>query len=294
MDFVQEIHPGVFLLDTNHFGQPGLGGAYIIHAEEVALVDTGASLAKERILLGLKALGIERTKVKWIFLTHVHLDHAGGAGAVISALPNATVVVHPRGAKHLVDPSKLVASTKSATGERFRFYGEAFPIPEERICTGTDGEVFPLGSLKVLAIDSPGHAPHHLCFFIPEHGLLFTGDALGLYIKGRLLPTTVPPSFDLVAWLATLERLASLKPQKLLFAHFGPGEPKLIEEYRALLLAWVERVRRHQEKPEEEAISAVLSELRREGWPVGPGVSGDWAMSVRGVLQYLHRKEASG
>jgi len=292
MWFLNEVCPNVFLVDIEHFGQPGLGGAYIVVSEEIALVDTGTSFAKERILAGLKELGIRKDRVKWIFLTHVHLDHAGGAGALLPEFPNATVVVHPRGAKHLADPTKLVASTKSAVGERFRFYGEAVPIPENRIYSAQDGEIFQLGKLRVQAIDSPGHAPHHLCFFVLERGWLFTGDAVGLYIKGRLLPTTVPPSFDLEASLATIDRLAAINPKKLLFTHFGPGEPTLIEEYRKLLLSWVERVRRHLDKPEEEAVSAVLAEIQAEGFPMGPGVSGDWSMSVRGVLQYLRRREA--
>jgi len=294
MEKVQEVLPQLFLVDINHFGQPGLGGAYIFQDDDVALFDAGTSLAKDRILGALDALGVNRDQVRWIFLTHVHLDHAGGAGALLLELPNATVVVHPRGAKHLVDPTKLVASTKSAVGERFRFYGEALPIPEERLHPAQDGEIFPLGKIQVQAIYSPGHAPHHLCFFLPQRGWLFTGDAVGLYIKGRLLPTTVPPNFDLEASLATLDRLAALRPQKLLFTHFGPGEPTLIEEYRKLLLSWVERVRRHLDKTEEEAVSAILAEIQAEGFPVGPGVSGDWSMSVRGVLGYLRRREAGG
>jgi len=293
MVVLEEVLPALFLVDIHHFGQPGLGGAYILQDEgEAALFDAGTSLAKDRILEAMDALGIKRAQVRWIFLTHVHLDHAGGAGALLPEFPNAKVVVHPRGAKHLADPTKLVASTKNAVGERFRFYGEAVPIPENRIYSAQDGEIFQLGKLRVQAIDSPGHAPHHLCFFVPERGWLFTGDAVGLYIKGRLLPTTVPPSFDLEASLATLDRLAALNPKKLLFTHFGPGEPTLIEGYRKLLLSWVERVRRHLDKPEEEAVSAVLAEIQAEGFPVGPGVSGDWSMSVRGVLQYLRRREA--
>lgn len=295
MTFVQKIRPGLFLVDIEHFGEPGLGGAYIFAAGgEVALFDAGTSLAKERILQALTELGFSRSQVKWIFLTHVHLDHAGGAGALIPELPNATVVVHPRGAKHLVDPSKLVASTKSATGERFRFYGEARPIPENRIYAASDGEIFPLESLQIQAIDAPGHAPHHLCFFIPKEGLLFTGDAVGLYIKGKLLPTTVPPSFDLEDSLATLDKLWRLAPKFLLFTHFGPGEPGLIQEYRKLLLSWVERVGKYKDLPDEDAISSLLAELQAEGCPMGPGVSGDWSMSIRGALMYLRRKEAGG
>ncbi len=295
MTTVQKILPDLFLVDVDHFGEPGLGGAYILVADdEVALFDSGTSRAKDRILQALSELGFLPDHVRWIFLTHVHLDHAGGAGALFPQLPQATVVVHPRGAKHLVDPSKLVASTKEATGARFRFYGEVFPIPEGRLRPAADGETFALGPLRVQALDAPGHAPHHLCFFIPKEGLLFTGDAAGLYLKGRLLPTTVPPSFDLPASLATLEKLEALKPSLLLFTHFGSGDPRLLVEYRDLLGRWVERVRRHKQKPEEEVVSAILAELRAEGWPVGPGVSGDWTMSVRGVLTYLRRLEASG
>ncbi|MCS7216426.1 MAG: MBL fold metallo-hydrolase [Candidatus Bipolaricaulota bacterium] len=295
MNPVREVLPGLFLVDIGHFGEPELGGAYILAADaEAALVDSGTSLAKERLLQALADLGLARDQVRWIFLTHVHLDHAGGAGALLPELPQARVVVHPRGAKHLVDPTKLVASTQSATGPRFRFYGQAFPIPEERVHPAQDGETFALGALRVQAVDAPGHAPHHLCFFVPERGLLFTGDAAGLYLKGRLLPTTVPPSFDLEAWLGTLARLEALAPKVLLFTHFGPGEPRLLGQYRELLLSWVERVRRHKDLPDEEAVAAILEELKAEGWPVGPGVSGDWSMSVRGVLQYLRRKEAGG
>lgn len=295
MAFLRQIRPNLFLVDIDHFGEPELGGAYILAADnEVALFDSGTSRAKDRLLWALKDLGFANHQVKWIFLTHVHLDHAGGAGALIPELPNTLVVVHPRGAKHLVDPSKLVASTKAATGQRFQFYGEAFPIPETRVHVANDGDTFQLGLLKVQAIDAPGHAPHHLCFFIPDEGFLFTGDAVGLYIKGRLLPTTVPPSFDLEASLATLEKLENLSPKLLLFTHFGPGEPTLIREYRKLLLSWVELVRKYKSFPEEEAISSILRELQTEGWPVGPGVSGDWTMSVRGVRMYLQRKEAGG
>lgn len=291
MRYVQEVLPDLFLVDVEHFGEAGLGGAYILAGPEVGLFDTGPSLAKARILGALDALGLPREGVTWIFLTHVHLDHAGGAGVLLPELPRAKVVVHPRGAPHLVDPRKLLSSTQSATGPRFRFYGTAVPLPEERLHTPSDGEVLGLGTREVRVVEAPGHAPHHLCFFLPQRGLLFTGDAVGLYLKGRLLPTTVPPSFDLELWLSTLARLRALGPQKLLFTHFGPGEPSLIEAYRELLLAWVERVRRHKDAPEEQAISAILAELRAEGWPVGPDVSGDWAMSIRGVLQYLRRKE---
>lgn len=291
LEYVQKILPNLYLVDVEHFGEPGLGGAYLWVNEEAALFDTGTSLAKERILRALAWLEVPPERVRWIFLTHVHLDHAGGAGALFPHLPEAKIVVHARGAKHLLDPSKLLASTQSAVGARFRFYGTAWPIPAERLYVPQDEEILELGEHQVRILDTPGHAPHHLCFFLPKEGLLFTGDAVGLYIQERLLPTTVPPNFDLEASLHTLDRLESLGPKKLLFTHFGPGEPRLIGEYRKLLLSWVKRVERYRHEPEEFAIPAILAELGAQGWPVGPGVSGDWSMSIRGVLLYLRRRE---
>lgn len=291
MDFIQEVLPGVLLVDVHHFGEPGLGGAYILTGEEAALVDSGTSLAKERILQALDEVGIAREKVRWILLTHVHLDHAGGAGVLLPELPEAKVVVHRRGARHLADPSRLLESTRTVVGERFKHYGVAVPVPLNRIYVPEDGEVLRFGRYEIQVVDAPGHAPHHLCFL--WEGALFTGDAAGLYLHGRLLPTTVPPSFDLEASLSTLDRLKALKPRKLLYAHFGPGEPELLSQYQSLLRSWVETVGRYKDRPAAEAVEAVMAEVEREGFPVGPGVSGDWAMSIRGVLEYLQGRASS-
>lgn len=291
---ITEVADRVFLVDVKQFGLPKTGGVYVILQGEAALVDSGTSLSAPLVLAALEKLGVLKKAVRWVFLTHIHLDHAGGAGVLLPELPNALVVAHPRAVKHLVNPRKLVASTREATGERFPLYGEAVPIPAGRVLAAADGEGFAVGSQEVRVVETPGHAPHHLCFFLPAQGLLFVGDAVGLYLKGRLLPTTVPPSFDLEASLATLAKLEALAPKLLLFTHFGPGEPDLVQEYRELLRSWVERVRKYKDVPEEEAVSSVLAELQAEGWPMGPGVSGDWAMSVRGVLGYLRRKEAGG
>jgi len=290
-----EVAPGIHLVDTCQFGRPGVGGVYLLEADQVALVESGTSLAKDRVLMALDELGIPRDKVRWIFLTHIHLDHAGGAGALLPHLPGARVVVHPRGATHLVNPSRLLASVRAAVGERFPLYGEAVPIPEGRVHVARDGDRFDLGGRTILALDSPGHAPHHLCFLEEEEGLLFTGDAAGLFHSGRLIPATVPPSFNLEASLSTLKRLYSLNPKTLLYTHFGPraGRDALLE-YGELLVWWVELVKRALGRAGEQqtAVEEVLDELGRAGWPVDdPVVREDLAMSARGAMIYLHRQE---
>ncbi|HAF69809.1 TPA: hypothetical protein DCL37_00380 [Candidatus Acetothermia bacterium] len=287
--------PGIHLVDAYQFGRPGVGGVYVILADQVALVESGTSLSKDLVLEALDGLGIPRDKVRWIFLTHIHLDHAGGAGALLPYLPSARVVVHPRGAKHLVNPSRLVESVRAAVKGRFPLYGEAIPIPKERIHEAQDGDRFDLGGRTILALESPGHAPHHLCFLEEKDGLLFTGDAAGLFYSGRLVPATVPPSFDLEASLSTLKRLYSLHPSTLLYTHFGPRPGRdALSEYGELLVWWVELVKRALGRAGEEevAVEEVLGELGRAGWPVDdPTVKEDLSMSARGAMIYLRRRE---
>jgi len=296
-DGVEEVARGVYLVDAWQFGRPRCGGVYVVQGEEAALVESGTSLAADRILRALSALGIGRTEVCWLFLTHIHLDHAGGAGALLPHLPRARVVVHPRGARHLVDPGRLLESVKAAVGNRFPLYGTAVPIPEDRLYVSEDGERFELGGRVIRAIDSPGHAPHHLCFFEERGKLLFTGDAAGLWLSGRLIPATPPPSFDLAVSLATLEKLSALGPRLILYTHYGPREDGgSLAEYARLLSWWVERVQRALDGAsgdEAKAVEALVSELAGEGWPVDdPGVREDLIMSARGAISYLKRREA--
>lgn len=290
---LREVHPGVWFLDVEQFGVSGQGGVYLLPGSPAAVVEAGTSLARDRILAALDELRVPRSEVGWMFLTHIHLDHAGGAGALLHELPAARVVVHGRGVRHLVDPSRLVASVKEAVRERFPLYGTAVPIPPDRLHAASDGEVFSGGGFRIQALDTPGHAPHHLCYFLHGERLLFTGDAAGLYLDGVLVPTTVPPSFDLELSLASLDRLRELKPRLLLYTHFGPGSPALLSQYADLLRAWVERVQRLRaaHPREEDLVTAVLAEAERDGLiPVGPA-RGDLAMSARGVVAYLASRE---
>ncbi|MGC9529628.1 MAG: MBL fold metallo-hydrolase [Candidatus Bipolaricaulaceae bacterium] len=298
MQLVEEVLDGIFLVDTGQFGVPAYGGAYVVRADQPALVDCGTSLAAGRILSGLRALAIPPEQVRWALLTHIHPDHAGGAGALLPRLTNAQVVVHPRGLGHLADPTRLAASARKATGSMAGHYGTFFPIPRARLCPAEDGTRFDLGDARLRAVAAPGHAPHHLCFLEERSGALFTGDAVGLWRKGALLPATVPPQFDLAASLDTLDRLQALRPRHLLFTHFGLcSDGRLLQRYGEVLLDWVRRVRSVLEATgnAEETVRRLLADPELERLPFNEAErAAELAMSIRGVVTYLGRQAAPG
>ena len=293
----EELRRGLWLLDTGQFGIPRYGGVYILRdGEEAALVETGTSLATPLVLRALEELGIPREGVRVIFLTHIHLDHGGGAGALVRELPRAMVVVHERGAKHLEDPSRLLASVEEAVGKRFPLYGTAVPIPRERLEPVAEERSFQVGDVEVVAVPTPGHAPHHLCFLLPRTGELFTGDAAGLYLEGRLYPATPPPSFHLERALESLEKLLSLRPKRLLYTHFGPAdEPeRLLRDYAGLLRWWVGKIEAALDSAanEDEALKRLLSDPEVLGYAYrGDPDKGELVMNIKGVLVYLARRK---
>jgi len=199
----------------------------------------------------------------YIFVTHVHLDHAGGAGHLAAAHPEATIVCHPRAARHLADPRRLIESVPAASPNLFPLYGEPIPIPEERIHPAEDGEVFQLGDgIALHVVHSPGHAPHHTCFFESSHRVLFAGDAVGSYDTSIPCPLTVPPRYDVAAGSTTLSRLARLRSQRIAFTHFGiAGNPVArIEAYASAVVRWLESIDqlRNSGLPDDAVVSRVL------------------------------------
>ncbi|MGQ9476891.1 MAG: MBL fold metallo-hydrolase [Candidatus Bipolaricaulia bacterium] len=287
---------GIYLVDTGQFGLEGFGAAYILDGPIAAIIETGLSYSAPRILKALDELRIAPADVGYILATHIHLDHAGGAGPLAGACPNATVAVHERGAKHLIKPAYLVKSVREATGPMFRHYGEAVPIPRERLLELEGGEMISLGGgfkLKVLA--TPGHAPHHLCFFEERNRALFVGDAAGIYWPkaDRLLPTTPPPSFDLESSLRSLELLQGLGAKHLLYTHFGPHNrpTKMLRAYSQLLRDWVEEIQKlRRGRKSDEAVKESLLEKYGpllEGYYEPGMVAHELKMNAEGVLQYL-------
>ena len=274
------------IIDTHQFGRMRAGAAYYLRGTQHALIETGTSLSAPYIVRALPNVELD-----YIFVTHVHLDHAGGAGKLARRYPHASVIVHPRGRRHMIDPTRLVESVRAATGEMFSLYGEAIPIDAERVHEANDGERFDLGDGVIIeAIYSPGHAPHHLCFIEQKERMLFAGDAAGAFRNGILYCTTPPPSFDLEASLETIKRLRSLRPKRIFYTHFGPADDadRLLASYGDLLKRWAEGIDARRRKM---ALPDLINRVLADPSLVPPGfneeIRPELAMSVRGVLSYL-------
>ena len=227
-----------------HDQEPGRTNSYLILSDKVALIETGPATGAGRIRDALKSLALPAEKIDYIIVTHIHLDHAGGAGILARELTQAKVYVHPRGARHMIDPSRLTAGARAIYGASFdTLFGEVLPVPQERICTPADGETLDLGSGRVLVFHhAPGHARHHFVVHDPVSCGVFSGDALGLRFQALsdllgfdfTLPSAPPPEFDPRAAEETFERMLGLEPAYIYFTHFGraAGAPAILNRLK--------------------------------------------------------------
>jgi glyoxylase-like metal-dependent hydrolase (beta-lactamase superfamily II) len=230
MSVTEDYKNGICCVESGYEGG-GVVSVYVIRGGgEAAIVDVCHNGALEPVKRALSELGVKNGDVKYIFLTHVHLDHAGGAGLFAREFPEAAFVVHERGGKHIADPSKLAASAASVYGESVmrRMYGEILPVPADRITTPPDGAEFRVGSRTVVCFDTPGHARHHLAYKDVSSGAVFTGDAYGMSYaelvgrEGRCaILTTSPVQFDPRAMEASMRRIDDLANGEVYPAHFG-------------------------------------------------------------------------
>ena len=242
---------GIHTIDTG-FVRPQFDAAYlIVENGRGAFVDCGTNYAVPRMLTALDQAGLTPADVDWLILTHVHLDHAGGAGELIAQLPNAKLVVHPRGARHMIDPSKLWAGASAVYGEAVmeETYGQLRPIPAERVIEATDEYVVDLAGRPLLCLDTPGHAKHHNTVYDSRANVCFTGDVFGLSYRefdrdGRpfIVPTTSPVQFDQKELHASIDRLVALKPAAMYLTHYGRVEDidRLAGDLHAQIDAMVE------------------------------------------------------
>jgi glyoxylase-like metal-dependent hydrolase (beta-lactamase superfamily II) len=239
------IAPGVVQIDTRLGGWGEVTAGYLVEGPEPCLVETGSQSSLPTVLAELDALGLGPADLATVVVTHIHLDHAGGVGDIAAAFPRATVLVHEKGARHLVDPDRLVRSAALVYGDLLdALYGRLTPTPADRVRVLGDGEEIRIGPGRTLtSIDSPGHAKHHLGLHDSESGLLFVGDAVGVRLPqvGVLRPATPPPDFDLDLALQSLQRFAARRPAGLALAHYGitPGDPlDLLAEAASTLQGW--------------------------------------------------------
>ena len=226
----ESVGPGVFTVDSGYV-RPELGAVHIVQAGDATyIVDTGTHVSVPRTLAALDALNISRSSVSHVILTHIHLDHAGGAGALMQALPAATLVVHPRGARHMADPTKLIAGSMAVYGEdAFRaLYGDVLPIPADRILETTDGSELMVGDRVLRFLHTPGHAKHHHCIVDDVAGGVFTGDTFGLAYRELdtpsghfVFPTTTPVHFDPVAAKESIARIVATGHTTAWLTHYS-------------------------------------------------------------------------
>ncbi|MCP3029423.1 MBL fold metallo-hydrolase [Halobacillus sp. A5] len=223
----------IHLIDGFDLGVPGRTGTYVINEDHLTLVETGPSPSVPRILEGLADLGFDAKDVRYIILTHIHLDHAGGAGLLIKECPEAEVIVHKRGKRHLADPARLADGARAVYGDAFNeLFDPVLPIDEEKLIVKEDGDTLEIGrgcSLEFL--DTPGHAKHHLGIYDPVSNGLFTGDTAGIRYhqtedKGITfyLPSTSPNQFDPEAMQQSIHRFKGLNLERIYFGHFGKSE----------------------------------------------------------------------
>ncbi|HWF21278.1 MAG TPA: MBL fold metallo-hydrolase [Acidimicrobiales bacterium] len=240
------IGPGVIELDTLLGGWERVTAGYLIEGSAPVLVETGSQSSVPVLLAQLERLGLGAEDLAGVVVTHIHLDHAGGVGDVARAFPKATIYVHPKGARHLVDPTKLVDSASRVYGPLLdSLYGRLDPTPQERIHVLEDGEAIAVGpDRSLIAVDSPGHAKHHVALHDTASGILFAGDAVGVRLPdvGVLRPATPPPDFDLDLALHSLDRFAERQPSGIALAHYGLlGDPQeLLDEANGTLRRWAE------------------------------------------------------
>jgi glyoxylase-like metal-dependent hydrolase (beta-lactamase superfamily II) len=267
-------HPGgIFAVDAEYV-HPGYAAVHIIqHNGRGAFVDTGTNFTVPYLLAALEELDIDRDAVDYVFLTHVHMDHAGGAGSLMRELPNARLLVHPRGLPHMIDPSTVVAASQAVYGEEnFRqLYGDVLPVTPERIVSVPDGFRCELAGREFELIHTPGHALHHYAIVDRAHACIFTGDTFGISYRELdsssgpfILPTSSPSQFDPDQLISSIDRLMSYAPESMYLMHYSrvTGTPRLAAMLKAQIREFVRIAREHAALPDaHNAIRAAMFQM---------------------------------
>jgi glyoxylase-like metal-dependent hydrolase (beta-lactamase superfamily II) len=311
MHWLQSLGGGVHAIDTG-FHRDDFDAAYlVVRNGRAAFIDTGTNFAVPRLLGALEALGVARERVDYVIPTHVHLDHAGGVGTLMHELPRAQVVVHPRGHRHLVDPSALYEGALAVYGaeQMARDYGTLLPVPAERVQSSSDGLTLDLGGSTLRLIDTPGHAKHHHCIWDESTRGWFTGDTFGLSYRefdtergAWAVPTSTPVQFEPDALRNSIQRLLDVKPQCMYLTHYGRvvDVPRLGQEQLAMLDAVVQlgHAKRHAEGRHQALkdglLSLYLASLQQHGCTLPAErvvqlLAVDLELSAQGMAAWLDR-----
>lgn len=296
--------------------RPGYAAVHIIqHNGRAAFVDTGTNYSVPYLLAALQELGIGRDSVDYVFLTHVHMDHAGGAGLLMRELPTARLLVHPRGLPHMLDPSKLVAASQAVYGEdEFRrLYGDVLPVPSQRAASVPDSFRCELGGRELELIHTPGHALHHYVVVDREHALIFSGDTFGISYRALdtpqgpfILPTSSPSQFDPDQLISSIDRMMSYAPDSIYLMHYSrvTGTPRLAAMLKSQIREFVRIVRERAALPDaHNAVRAAMLELwlrllQQQGSTLAVEEVSEWLetdleLNAQGLLIWFQRQRKS-
>src|SRR5215469_246443 len=309
-DAITDLGHEVYQIDTRMAGYDGITAGYLIRGDRPCLVETGTAPSAPVVRDALASLGVGPADLATIVVTHIHLDHAGGTGDMAQMFPSAQVVVHELGARHLADPSRLMASARMVWGtELDGLFGTLAPTPAERIRAVDRIGVVDLGAGRRLESHySPGHARHHVGLVDSVSGDLYVGDAAGIYIQetGDMRPATPPPDFDLEVALESLRLFAALQPTRLLFSHFGPvtAVDEALDTAGAEIRVWVDQTRQARKTGLDlDHAAAMVAERTRQRYRVlgedgSPEVAAKYdrisstAANVAGIMRWLDKTEA--
>ncbi len=302
---VTDLGHQVYEIDTRMAGYGGITAGYLILADRPCLVETGTAPSAPVVRDALASLGVGPADLATVVVTHIHLDHAGGVGDIAGIYPGAEIVVHERGARHLADPSRLMDSARQVYGRALeRLFGTLAPTPPERIrAVEEHGSIDLGGGRRLESHYSPGHAKHHVGLIDSASGDLYVGDAAGVYIPdtGDLRPATPPPDFDLDTALNSLRTFAALRPERLLFSHYGPvaDVPGTLSRSAEELNVWVAETKQVREAglDLDHAVAMVRDRTRSRYKVLAEGgdpelmakferISGA-AANVQGILHWL-------
>ena len=297
--YTTKLNDFTYLIDLKTAGYENFIAAYVLKEDKVAVVETGPTSSIPNLLAGLQEIGIPTEAVDYVMVSHIHIDHAGGAGALLQNLPNARLLVQKRGASHMVNPEKLWVHSRKALHEIVDLYGPIWPVPENRIIIPEDGTVIDLGEhVKLQVVETLGHASHHQSFYEKESRTLFLGDAGGIYLKklDAVIPTT-PPPLHLETKLDSIEKLIKLEPKLLCYTHFGHANNAVsrLQTYVEQLKLWAKIVSKSTERDDDlEAICAKIMEQDPAMKKAEEFIKGHWMVrqsmvlqSIRGFIQYF-------
>lgn len=299
---VTRIEEHIHLIDLEPAGVEDLIASYVLKGNRVGIIESGPSSTVQNLLSGLEELNVKTEDVAYVAVSHIHLDHGGGAGILLKHLPRAKLIVHPRGAPHMVNPEKLWNQATQVLGERItRIYGRPEPVPQERIITAADGMVIDLGDdVKLKVVETLGHASHHLSYYDKLSDGIFTGDSAGIYVdKADVVVPTSPPPFRLDIALASIDKMMRLKPKSLYYTHFGKGTDAVerLRTYKEQLKLWARIAKEGIERGEDlKMISRRIFENDKAVQKVADFIKDNPVLSVtvlnesvEGVMRFVEK-----